>query len=290
MNTELEKIYRRESIRQTGDEMRGTVIHEASHYAVAKVLGRRADFHVGSKSNGVCCSSDTNNALIRAATSWAGIIGEALFGPPTTIFDLPPFKPTSENLNVWISQLKFWQLSKTDRAGIELYDHYRAALLAYDILSGAKDTIEYLVEKYITDHATRIADGDGSNVDSELADFAERFHQRERERTAEKNAAELVQHGDEILASLPPFPIPTEFNFESFCENTGATVAEISAFVEHLTKQQGIQAGRSVGTIEIQIAQTFFREHGAENRSRWISSAKQFCAWREKQKEMSYEK
>ena len=271
----IDEIYRREEIRQAELGLRPVAAHEHGHGLVASRLGLKNEVHVAGPDAGIC-SYRTSSAFHRAAVGWGGVLGEALMGLPAAGHNLPTFRPTAENLRDWCQQVRIYELSPSDQEAIGMAEHHAACRAAFDILSRNLDVLVYLTSSHAQRVAPAVAERghDPARASLELDHFSSEFHM-------EWNMEAALQRGDEILASLPPCPLPADkrFNFASFVECTGASEADVLAFVRDQTRREAWQVGRTVGENEFATAEKFFREHRLNSRGPWIASAKEFAEW-----------
>ena len=276
MNTPtLQSIYSRVASLQMEEQLRPVAAHESGHELVASRLGLKNAVHIAGPDAGVC-SYRTSSAFHRAAVGWGGVLAEALTGLTAAGHNLPTFRPTAENLRDWCQQVRVYELSPSDQEAIGMAEHHAACRTAFDILSRNLDVLEYLTSSHAQRAAPVVAErGHSAGLASlELDRFSREFH-------AGLNAEEAARRGDEILASLPPCPLPGDkrFSFASFVECTGASEADVLAFVRDRTRREAWQVGRVVGENEFKIAEKFFRERQLSSRGMWIALAKEFAGW-----------
>ena len=140
---------------------------------------------------------------------------------PAAGHNLPTFRPTAENLRDWCQQVRIYELSPSDQEAIGMAEHHAACQAAFDILSKNIDVLEYLTSSHAQRVAPAVAERghDPARASLELDRFSSEFHM-------EWNMEAALQRGDEILASLPPCPLPADkrFNFApASVECTGAS-------------------------------------------------------------------
>jgi hypothetical protein len=293
-NPILQEIYdvarREEAARRLAEmepELFSIAVHETAHGLVAAHFGLEPEEMVLA-TNGVCVHR-SGTRLANAAVSIAGVMGESLMNAPMRGRPLPKTKLTALTLQKWLDEVRLHTLSNTDRSGIEGYpSRWEAARVAFEVLSDRLDALEYLARRLLDRSLEKCALTSCLPAIDELE--IQRFIREQGDafttRAAEKNLRLASARASQILESLPPVKkIPSQFTFATFLEATGASETDVREFCAFKILRERNQIGLGgAPPAACEVALTFFREHGAENRDRWINAAREFCAWREQRK------